>query len=217
MTGIDRIKEKILEDAKLKARATLEQAEQEARDIMEQAEQEAAQKRAELLDKAKADGGQMYRRMLAVAGLEGRKKLLAARQEMIDEAFSKALERIEGLPDRQYQELLEKMISEAAAGYRDPSAQPDGAHAPQAGFIAEIMLNERDAARMDGQFIENINRRLSALGKKGTVTLSEKRIRTAGGFILKIGDVEMNSTFEILFGMLRTELESDVVGILFGT
>src|SRR5690606_15113398 len=205
------------EDAKLKARATLEQAEQEARDIMEQAEQEAAQKRAELLDKAKADGGQMYRRMLAVAGLEGRKKLLAARQEMIDEAFSKALERIEGLPDRQYQELLEKMISEAAAGYRDPSAQPDGAHAPQAGFIAEIMLNERAAGRMEGQFIENINRRLSAIGKKGTVTLSEKRIRTAGGFILKIGNVEMNGTFEMLFGMLRTELESDVVGILFGS
>ena len=43
------------------------------------------------------------------------------------------------------------------------------------------------------------------------------RIRTAGGVILKFGDMEINSTFEILFGMLRTELESDVVSILFGS
>lgn len=217
MTGTDRIKDKILEDAKLKAGAILEQAEKDARNIMDQAQAEAAQKRAELLEKAKADGEQMYKRMLAVAGLEGRKKLLAARQEMIDTAFSKAMDRIVGLPDRQYQELLEKMIAEAAAGYREPSAQTGDTQVPQENFSAEVMLSEKDAARMDGHFIENINKRLSAFGKKGTVTLSDKRIRTAGGFILKIGDVEMNSTFEILFGMLRTELESDVVSILFGS
>lgn len=217
MTGTDRIKDKILEDAKLKAGAILEQAEKDARNIMDKAQAEAAQKRAELLEKAKADGEQMYKRMLAVAGLEGRKKLLAARQEMIDAAFTKAMDRIVGLPDRQYQELLEKMIAEAAAGYREPSAQAGGKQVQQENFSAEVMLSEKDAARMDGHFIGNINKRLSAFGKKGTITLSDKRIRTAGGFILKIGDVEMNSTFEILFGMLRTELESDVVGILFGS
>lgn len=217
MTGTDRIKDKILEDAKLKAGAILEQAEKDARNIMDQAQAEAAQKRAELLEKAKADGEQMYKRMLAVAGLEGRKKLLAARQEMIDAAFTKAMDRIVGLPDRQYQELLEKMIAEAAAGYREPSAQTGDTQVPQENFSAEVMLSEKDAARMDGHFIENINKRLSAFRKKGTVTLSDKRIRTAGGFILKIGDVDMNSTFEILFGMLRTELESDVVSILFGS
>ena len=108
MTGMERIKDKILEDAKLKAGDILDQAEQEARAILDQASLEAAQKREELLEKAKADGEQMYRRMLAVAGLEGRKKLLGARQEMIDTAFSKAAEKIMGLPDRQYQELLEK-------------------------------------------------------------------------------------------------------------
>ena len=48
MTGMDRIKDKILEDARLKAGAILEQAEQEVRNIMDQAS-EAEQKRAELL------------------------------------------------------------------------------------------------------------------------------------------------------------------------
>lgn len=217
MTGMERIKDKILEDAKLKAGDILDQAEQEARAILDQASLEAAQKREELLEKAKADGEQMYRRMLAVAGLEGRKKLLGARQEMIDTAFSKAAEKIMGLPDRQYQELLEKMISEAAAGYREPSEQAAGTGVSQEHIEGEVMLSEKDAARMDEQFIGNINKGLAASGKKGTITLSDKRIRTAGGFILKIGDMEINSTFEILFGMLRTELESDVVSILFGS
>ena len=217
MTGIDRIKDKILEDARLKAEAILEQAEQEVRNIMDQASAEAAQKRAELLEKASADGGQTYRRMLAVAGLEGRKRLLGAKQEMIDAAFAKAMEKVSGLPDRQYQELLEMMIAEAAAGYREPSEQAVGTDIPQERFSGDVMLSEKDSARIDGQFIDNVNKRLSASGKKGTITLSEKRIRTAGGFILKIGDMEINSTFEILFGILRTQLESDVVGILFGS
>ncbi|NMA34075.1 MAG: V-type ATP synthase subunit E [Clostridiaceae bacterium] len=217
MTGMDRIKDKILEDARLKAGAILEQAEQEVRNIMDQASEEAEQKRAELLEKANADGEQTYRRMLAVAGLEGRKKLLGAKQEMIDAAFAKAMEKVTGLPDRQYQELLERMIAEAAAGYREPSEQAGGTDIPQERFSGEVMLSEKDAARMDGQFIVNINKRLSASGKKGTITLSEKRIRAAGGFILKIGDMEINSTFEILFEMLRTQLESDVVSILFGS
>ncbi|HOQ08080.1 MAG TPA: V-type ATP synthase subunit E family protein [Clostridiales bacterium] len=217
MTGTDRIKDKILEDARIKAKAILDQAEQEVRSIMEQASEEAALKKAELLEKAKADGEQMYRRMLAVAGLEGRKMLLGARQEMIDAAFSKAMEKIVGLPDRQYQELLEKMIAEAAAGYRDPSVKADGTDSPQAEFSAEVLLSAKDAARVDGNFIDNINKRLAASGKKGTISLSGERIRTVGGFILKIGDMEINSTFEILFAMLRTELESEVVRILFGS
>ena len=104
MTGMDRIKDKILEDARLKAGAILEQAEQEVRNIMDQASEEAEQKRAELLEKANADGEQTYRRMLAVAGLEGRKKLLG-KQEMIDAALPKPWKG-HGLPDRQYQELL---------------------------------------------------------------------------------------------------------------
>ena len=121
--------------------------------------------------------------MLAVAGLKAAEA--ACKAEMIDAAFAKAMEKVTGLPDRQYQELLERMIAEAAAGYRSRRNRPAArisAGALQRGGHAE----EKDAARMDGQFIVNINKRLSASGKKGTITLSEKRIRAAGGFILKI-------------------------------
>ena len=69
---------------------------------------------------------------------------------------------------------------------------------------------------MDGRLIGNINRRLADGGKKAVITLSGEYIRTAGGFVLRSGDMEVNSTFEILFGMLRPELENEAAAILFG-
>ena len=198
MTGTDKIKGKILEDAKAKAVAIQEQAEREAAAIKEQALSEADQKRASLLEKAKADGAQLYKRMLAVAGLEGRKELLRTKQEMIDLAFSKAMERICQLPDKEYQKLLETMIVHSAGNE-----------------YGEIVLSEKDCRRVDNQFVENINRGLAAAGKNVTLTLSEQTISTIGGFILKSGEMEINSTLEIQFSMLRSELEGEVVSILF--
>jgi V/A-type H+-transporting ATPase subunit E len=198
MTGTDRIKEKILDDARAKAKAIQDQAENEAKKIMDQASSEAEIERTELLNKARAEGLQLYNRMLAVAGLDGRKKLLAAKQQMISTAFAKAMEKVCGMPDRQYQQLLENMIAEAAGD-----------------TAGEVLLSEKDAGRMDKDFVNNINQRISQAGKKGVVSLSGQHVKSVGGFILKHGDKEINSTFEILFGMLRNELESDVVSILF--
>ncbi len=198
MTGTEKITTKIIEDAEAKARIIEEQARQEARALMEQARADASQKRDELLKKAEADGEESYKRLIAVAGLEGRKEILRAKQEMIDAAFQKALEKVCQLKDQDYQRLLENMIAEAA--------EDEG---------GEILLSEKDAKRVDDRLIENINKRITNSGKKGILRLSDQYIKTAGGFVLRSGEKEINSTFEILFGLLRTELESDVVRMLF--
>lgn len=198
MTGTEKIKTKIIEDANAKALHIEEQANQEARYIMDTALRSAEQKKAELHKKADAEGAEAYRRLIAVAGLEGRKEILRAKQEMIETAFKAAMEKVSQLPDQEYQKLLEEMvISTATKG------------------SWEILLSEKDLNRMDSLFISNINKRLISAGLVGDFTLSKDTIHTAGGFILRRGDVEINSTFEILSGMLRPELENDVVKILF--
>lgn len=199
MTGTERIKAKILEDAKTKALSIEEQAKKEAREILDKASSEAGLKKDAILKKADIDGAETYKRMLAVAGLEGRKETLRAKQDAINAAFGKALDKVCSLPDREYQRLLEDMIVSAAA---------NGG--------GEIYLSERDSARMDNGFITNINQRVGSLGKTGMWSLSAQPIKTVGGFILKSGEMEINSTFEIMFSMLRTELEGEVVNILFG-
>ena len=198
MTGTEKIKAKILEDAKNKAFEIEEQARQEALSITDQALKEAEMKKAEILKKAEAEGQEAYRRLISVASLEARKEILKAKQDMVDEAFIKAIEKITGLPDAEYQEMLEEMIAGAAS---------DG--------TGEILLSGRDRKRVDSNFADNINRRLKTVGKNGTVSLSDEIIQPEGGFVLRYGDMEINGTFEIVFDMLRPQIENDVVKILF--
>lgn len=198
MTGTEKIKAKILEDAKNKAFEIEEQARQEARSITDQALKEAEMKKAEILKKAEAEGQEVYRRLISVAGLEARKEILKAKQDMVEEAFAKAVEKITGLPGTEYQKMLEEMVAGAAS---------DGA--------GEILLSERDRKRIDRNFTDNINRRLKTIGRNGTVALSDETVQTAGGFVLRYGDMEINGTFEIVFDMLRPQIENDVVNILF--
>ncbi len=200
MTGTEKIKARILEDARAKASEIEEQAKREAQEIIDQAKSEAALKKAEILKKAEADGNEAYRRLLSTAGLEGRKDLLRARQDMVEAAFGGALEKVINLPDREYQKLIEDMVVKAATK-----------------GSGEILLSERDRSRMDKDFLDNINKRLKAAGIDGKLVLSKDTIRTSGGFILRSGDMEVNSTFEIMFGMLKPDLENEVVKILFAT
>jgi vacuolar-type H+-ATPase subunit E/Vma4 len=57
--------------------------------------------------------------------------------------------------------------------------------------------------------------RLEKSGINGKLTLSKETIQAAGGFKLKSGDVEINSTLEIIFEMIRPACEGDVVKVLF--
>lgn len=198
MTGTEKIKSKILEDAEFKANQIVEQAQRESQEIMAQALKEAQEKRSEILKRGEADGMEAYRRMLSVAGLDGRKEILKAKQDMVESAFSAAMERLCGLPDKDYQKLLEDMAVDAAKSEN-----------------GEILLSEKDRKRLNKDFIKNINERITSAGKSGKLVLSQQSIKTVGGFVLRYGEMEINSTFEILFGMLKPELENDVVNILF--
>lgn len=198
MTGTEKIKNKILEDAKAKAVQIEEQARTESNIIMESALKKVGLQKEELMKRAESEGAEAYKRMMSVAGLEGRKEILRTKQDLVDAAFKRAMEKVAGLPDPEYQKLLEDMVVRIA--------EKDG---------GEILLTEKDHHRIDSQFLTNINKRLNSAGIHGSLTLSEDKIQASGGFILRRGEMELNSTFEILFTMLRTELENDVVKILF--
>lgn len=200
MTGTDMIKAKILEDARKKAAETEEQARREAQVILKDASDEAERKTNDILMKAEADSQEVYRRLLAAAGLEGRKEILRAKQEMVEAAFQGALEKFANLPDTEYRKLIENMVVCAASK-----------------GSGEILLSEKDSRRIGKDFLSKVNGRLKAAGKDGKLVLSKDTIRSKGGFILRSGDMEVNGTLEILFTTLRPELENEVVRILFGT
>lgn len=198
MTGMEKIKAKILEDSNAKASQIEEKAKLEAGVIIDEASMEAEKKKNEIICKAEAESMETYRRILSVAGLEGRKELLRAKQEMVDKAFSSAIAKLTELSDKNYQKLLESLTVKSAVNGN-----------------GEIMLSVKDAERIDSHFVENVNRSLSEAGINGSLKLSDQRIDTVGGVVIRYGEMEINNTFEILFGMLRPQLENEVVKILF--
>ncbi len=198
MIGMEKIKSKILEDAQNKITQILEQAKQQAEEIKNDALKESESKRAEILEKGEAKGKETYRRMLSMAGLEGRKEILKAKQDVVEEAFTSAMEKLRSLPDEDYQKLIEDMAVAAAKNE-----------------CGEILLSEKDRKRLNDDFLKNINVRIASKGDNAEFVMSDDNIKTSGGFILRYGEMEINSTFEIMFEMLKPEIENDVVDILF--
>jgi V/A-type H+-transporting ATPase subunit E len=177
----------------------VERAEKDAAAILKAARDEAEKKRSSVLERAQKDAANRKLRMISYAELEARKAKLQAKQEMVDEVFEKAVERLVSLPDSQYLKVLSDMIVRSIN---------EGS--------AEVVLSEKDRKRLGGEFINSINKRLSAEGKKADIKLSSETRGIRGGFILKAGDIEINNSFEAIIRMQRDQLETEVVKTLFG-
>ena len=80
----------------------------------------------------------------------------------------------------------------------------------------EIIVSPDDRKAIGRSFINSLNADLIKAGKKGEITLSDETRNIRGGFILKRGRAETNSSFDTLLTMLRDDVETRVAGILFG-
>lgn len=197
MTGTDRIKAKILEEAKAASNQMLTEARAEAERVMADAQKQAAIIRVDAEKKADADADAMKKRMLAISQLEGRKEMLKARQEVVDMAYTKALEKLVTQDTAAYQKMMLDLVVQAAGNTG-----------------GELMLGEQDMKRLGDAFVVKVNQ---VLAGKSTITLCAAPIATTGGFVLRRGEMELNSTFDILLSQMRPKVETEVVAILFGS
>jgi len=198
MTGTDRIKEKIMEDAKKTAEHILSEARGEAQEIIAAAEKEALVAITKVKASAEEEGDNQKKRMFAIASLEERKNTLKARQDMVDRAFSEAMTKLVTLPDKEYGAFLKAYIIQSVR---------EGA--------GELLLNETDKKRLGEAFMKELNASFKQAGKNASLTLAQDVIRAKGGFILRYGEMEINSTLEIMMSQLRPQLEVQVANILF--
>lgn len=198
MSGVDKLKAKILEEAHLTAQGNLESARKEASEIMQSARNEADRRQREIIEKAHRDAEDRKKRIKAYSELEARKKRLEAKQEMVEAAFSKAIERLNSLPLDEYRNILAGMILDLVKSGDE-----------------EIILSEKDKKALGADLEKDVNQRLVKKGIPGNVKVSGKTGNIKGGFILKSGDVEVNSSFDTIVRMQRNQLEAEVVKVLF--
>ncbi len=193
------ILKRIREDGRKEAERVEKEAEKEAENILEEAKKEALSVKERILRDAQDSIRDEKKWILTMANLEARKKVLAKKQDLIEEVFREALNHLGHLSDKEYQETIKKMLLATVESGEE-----------------EVIISSGEK-RITPEVLKKVNKELSAKGGPGKLKFSSERREFQGGFILKAGRKEINSTFDSLFQERREELEAEVAGILFQT
>lgn len=194
MNGIEKLTQQITADAQIEIDAILADARAKADAVTADYAQRAEKAAAERLAKGTAAAAQREERLIAMADMERRKDLLAAKQDMVGRAFDKALEQLCSLSDEEYVAMLTRLAVAASNSGHE-----------------QLIFSQKDRTRVGKDVVIAAN---EALGN-GNLTLSEQTRPMRGGFILSDGAIEVNCTFETLVRLQRGEIAGEVASVLF--
>ena len=191
MTGLDKMKSQILDEAKAAAEGKIAEAKAQAEETIRNAKEDAAKQTESILHKSKNDVSNYQERLESSIDLQKRTKILAAKQEVIAGVLEKARAKVEAMEAGEYFSMLLKMVEKYALAQ-------DG----------EICLCAADLARLPEGFEAEVSR--IAQEKGGSLKLSGEGKQIKNGFILVYGGVEENCTINAMFDAKKDEL-SDIV------
>ena len=204
MNGIEKITGQIDADVQKEIGAALDQARAQAKEIEARYESQAQTQGEALRRKGEQDAALRRERLVDVARLEARKTLLAAKQDLVGQAFDLALKKLLELPDQEYIALLAKLAVAASRTGRE-----------------QVIFSQKDRSRYGKQAVTMANDMLAkkagprAAESAGMLTLAEEARPMAGGLILRDGRVETNCSFEVLIHLQRDALSAEVARVLF--
>lgn len=204
MNGIEKITGQIDADVQKEIDAALDQARAQAREIEARYDSQAQTQAEAIRRKGEQDAALRQERLVDVARLEARKTLLAAKQDLVGQAFDLALKKLLELPDQEYIALLAKLaVAASRTGHEQVifSQKDRSRYGKQAVTMANDMLAKKAGPRADES--------------AGRLTLAEESRPMAGGLILRDGRVETNCSFEVLIHLQRDALSAEVARALF--
>lgn len=195
MMDVQGILNKIESDAREAAAAVLADAQKRAEAMRAQGDARAQAQREATDARVRGDSAEMKGRMLRMAELEDKKAQLQVKREVMDRAFSQALEDLKRLPpEKKRAFFLDELLSVARG---DETVCPGA----------------EESAWLDATFLEKANAALRQAGKPGALKTGEKI--PGCGFELRRGGEALTCTFEALVSGNRMALEGDVARKLF--
>lgn len=227
MEGIEKITAKIVQDAQAEITRMNQETDEKVRSIAEAAQAQADKETAETLARGQRAAQERLERLKSAAKMEQRKLELAARQEMLAQAFELALEKLCSLPEEEYVQLLTRLVLEASTTGKEQLvfSPQDRARVGKQVVVAanEAMVKQVAPELPDaitdtkvGAFLGKVvNSTTAMVTGTGMLTLSEETRPMKGGFVLVDGDVEVNCAFETLVRLQREKLEKEVDQVLF--
>ena len=197
MSGLDKMKARILEEAQNTAREIIDKAKTDADTAVQAARESAEAEAVKILERARRDAADYGMRVDSSMDMQRKQAVLAAKQEMIRDVLEKAYDAVMNLDDEKYFEMLEKLLEKNVL--------------PEAG---EIRFSAKDLGRMPAGFPDKIKN--IAASKGGSLTVSGEPEKMDGGFLLVYGGIEENCTISAVFASKREKLSDQVNRMLFG-
>ena len=227
MEGIEKITAKIAQDAKAEIDALAAQTGEKLQELRDSAQAQARQEANEIVERGRSAAGERLERLSSAAQMERRKLELAAKQEVLGEAFSLALEKLCAMPEKEYIELLTKLALQASSSGKEQLifSPKDRSRVGKQVVVAvnDALVRER-APELPGEvtkskvgaFVDKlVHSTTAAVTGAGMLTLSEETREIQGGFIMVDGDVEINCAFETLVRLQREKMEKKTAEVLF--
>lgn len=196
MAGLEKIESRIMDEANETARQTTDEAREEAAKVVSAAKEEAAKVSAGILERSGAEVAGCREKNASSIDLQKRNRLLAAKQEIIEEFLHKAYDSLDGMDDAAYFDFLLKLLTQ----YVQPRE-------------GQIRFGERDLKRLPMGYEMKVSE--AARAKGGSLTISRESIRIDNGFVLDYGGIEENCTFRALFEEKKDKLSDTIRGLLF--
>lgn len=220
MTGLEKITSRILEDAKAEAQNILDEATEKSLAIRAQNQKVAQAACDRLLAEAEREGENLIIRAKSSAAMTRRNIDLAAKSEMIELVFSRAMQEIYDMEREKYAALLLALLCKTLNAQRESeldSMRLYGEDIAPARY--ELMLCARDHADVASLLMVGI-KNAAAAGRvpadmAAKLSLNPEAVDIDGGLVLRCGDIETNCSFSMMLAGIRPELEPRVQQILY--
>ena len=196
MTGLEKIQEKILAQAKENGDLIIAKATEEAKAILINARIKAEELSKKIISDAEIQSEK--KKNLAKSGAESitRNRYLEVRNAIINDIISAAYEEIERFSDEEYFDLIKKLcVKNVAPGE----------------YV--MHLNSVDLSRLPDGFEDSIN---AEIYEKAAVFIKKEAADIENGFILSGEGVEINCTFRAVFDENMDNLKDMLNKELFG-
>ena len=194
--SLEKLLEKIDADGEKKAAEIISAAEKKTTEILSIAKEKKGAAKKEIIARELAKIKQGINGKRALLQIEARKNLLAKKQEILENIYQKAATEISSLSTSLYQEFIEKRLF---------SLLEKGEY--------EITVAANDQERITKDFIEKLNQKLKDKGTSLKFISFSPSIKN--GFILRQGNIEINSSLEEMIKSKRNALDIKLSKFLF--
>ena len=198
MPDVQKLIDKILEDASTQAQANIEKAKEQAQTVLESARKLGEEQKAQFLQRTEENAVEMKKRMISAASMEGRKKRLEVRQKLISQALERATNELINMPQDKYVDFIVSMaLNSQIKGH------------------TEVILSKEDRQKYGEKICQSINVKALAKGIGAHAVLSSETRHISGGAILRNDQIEINNSIDAIFRLNYDQLVTVAADILF--